>query len=121
LLAPVSEEGLEEPDGSASGQVEAEVLVLAEDESSESAEAVALALSEVEEGLAETEALSDGAAEGLAEPASTLELAESVQADAPKRIATSASTTSERYTGVDRLPSPRTRCRLLASASRSSR
>jgi len=121
LLASVSGEGLEVAEAEASGLAEPEVLELAEDESSESAEAEALSLSEVEEGLAETEALSDVAAEELAESASTLELAESVQADAPKRIATSASITSKRDTGVDRLLPLRARCRLLASASLPSR
>jgi hypothetical protein len=102
------------------------------------AEAVAWALSEAQaEGLAVAEvaelgvAVAEEVAEALGVPeveaeesvgsASTLGLAECVQAEVPRSIATRAGSTSKRVTGVDRLTPLRVECPLFASARASSR
>ncbi len=121
MLASMSMEELEEAEAEASGLAETVALALWEADAEGLAVAEAVELGEgvgvaVAEAVDESLELADAEAEESSVSASTLELAESVQPDAPRRIVTSASITSKRDTGVDRLTPFRARCCLRASS-----
>ena len=108
MLASVSEEELEEAEAEASELAEGVALELAvalceaDAEGLAVDEAVELGVAVAEE-VAEELGLVEAESKGSSVPVSTLELAESVQPDAVRRIAMSTSITSKRDTGVDRL------------------